>query len=243
MRYSANLNIIIKSIEKATFKTSRDFYELEILQNNPRSATKFANSCYSRVKEVLIEDLTKMRPSYNIIFSDGQEIINDEKGEFSYVIFPIDGLNNLSRSLSECSIAIALVHKDENGDKQSIAVAIYKIIGGDLFYCEKGFGAFLNDRKAKTSRRNNSDTLLSCFGNENLLKKASKEINAKNIVNRNFGCKTLEIAYLSSGKIDLGGFSKENLKFLKPFLLIISESGGKANEVDELVLYQNGNLS
>ncbi len=50
MRYSANLNIIIKAIEKATNHISRDFVELENLQSNPVSSAKFTNSCYNRVK-------------------------------------------------------------------------------------------------------------------------------------------------------------------------------------------------
>ena len=56
MRFSANLNIIIKAIEKASNHISRDFVELENLQSNPASASKFTSASYNRVKQVLIED-------------------------------------------------------------------------------------------------------------------------------------------------------------------------------------------
>ena len=40
MRFSANLNIIIKAIEKASNHISRDFVELENLQSNPSFIAK-----------------------------------------------------------------------------------------------------------------------------------------------------------------------------------------------------------
>lgn len=242
MRYSANLNIMIKAIEKASFKTARDFSELEVLQSNPKSAIKFANACYNRLKQALIEDLTKMRPDYNLIFSDGQEIMNNEDAEYSFVIYPVDGLNNLSRALGECSIAISLEHKNEKGERNSVSAATYKIIGGDLFYAEKGFGAFLNNKRIKTSRRKSDDALLGCFDNSAHFEKLKKDADLKRIMSRNFGCKTLEICYLSSGKVDLCAFSKNNFQFLEPFLIILEEAGGRAMQDGDLVVLSNGNL-
>ena len=94
MRYSANLNIMVKAVEEASIKTGRDFLELEILQTNSVTAGKYANACYSRVKDILLEDLTKMRPQYNIFASDGTSVINKEDSEYSFTILPIDGLGN-----------------------------------------------------------------------------------------------------------------------------------------------------
>ncbi len=242
MRHSANLNIIIKAIEKASFKTSRDFSELEILQNNPSSAIKFTNACYKRTKEILFEDFAKIRPDFNIVFSDGEEIVNKENAEYSFVIYPIDGLNNLSRALSDCSIAIALIHKNEQGLKESIAVAIYKIVGGELYYCEKGFGAFLNNKKIRTSKRNSGDALLVCLDDLNSFEAVKSTTNANNLVIRNYGCKTLEIGYLASGKIDLCHFKKNNFENLKPFLLLIQEAGGKIIENEDSIFLTNGNF-
>ena len=70
MRYSANLNIIIKAIEKASNHVARDFVELENLQANPLSANKFASLTLSRVRQILIDEFTKFRADYDIIFAD-----------------------------------------------------------------------------------------------------------------------------------------------------------------------------
>ena len=61
MRYSSNLNIILKAIEKAVNRMSRDFIELENLQNNPASSLKFATSCFGKIAEIIIDDLQKFR--------------------------------------------------------------------------------------------------------------------------------------------------------------------------------------
>lgn len=229
MKQSANLNIITKAIEKASHKTGRDLIELEILQSNPNSAVKFANSCYLRTKEALIQDLSKMRPEYNIIFSDGTKINNQENAEYQYVIFAVDGLNNLSRSLADCSIAISLQYQNE-----SIATAIYKISNNDLYYAEKGFGAYLNNRKIKVSRRKIEDSLLICGKNT----KKIEEIGIKNYQTRNYGCKTLEIAYFSAGKVDLCHFNDAN-PTLNAFTLLAQEAGGTATIDNNELLLKN----
>lgn len=228
MRYSANLNIIIKSIEKAASCVSRDFIELENLQSNPFSANKFAASCYNRVKQILLDDLSKIRPDYDLIFADGQQLIRSKKAEYSYVIFPVDGFDNLARSNPDFTIAIALNYRSENGSTETISVAISKIVGSDLYYCEKGFGAYLNSRRIRVSKKN--------FGNLVIASEDQNLILEKNFSLRSYGCRTLILAYLASAKIEKALFKKENLEFLKPFLLLIREAGGKVEENEKFIL-------
>ena len=108
MRYSANLNVILKAIDKASRAMPRDFIELENLQSNPESSTKFAKACYSKVKRLLAQDLSEYRPDYNIYFADGDQVINNEQASYSYKIYPIDGLGNFSRADTHFTVAIAL---------------------------------------------------------------------------------------------------------------------------------------
>lgn len=237
MRYSANLNIIVKAIEKAAGRMPRDFIELENLQSNPISAAKFANACYSRAKNILIEDLVKFRPDYNIIFSDGEEIINKRDAEYRYVIFSIDGLANLSRSDPHFAIAIALEHIDATGKKEAIAVAVNNVIGNETYYCEKGFGAYASNRRLRVSKKTASDQFIAVVNDVDFIK--SDKI--KNASLRNFGCSMLEIAYLSCARIDAAIFkdSKDN-QLLKPFMLLAREAGGKVIEKDNMIFISNG---
>jgi myo-inositol-1(or 4)-monophosphatase len=240
MRYSANLNIIIKAIEKAAGRLPRDFMELENLQSNTSSATKFANACYNKTKQILAEDLLKLRPEYNIIFSDGQQIINKKDAEYCYTVFPIDGLANLSRSDPHFTVAVALEHIDASGKKESISVAVSNIVGNEVFYCEKGFGSYASSRRIRVSKRSGSENFSAVL--EDL--EFSKSEKAKNLSARNYGCKTLEIAYLASARVDalILKNSKDN-ELLKPFMLLVREAGGKVLENDGLILASNGSIN
>ena len=231
MRYSANLNVIIKAIEKATAHMPRDFIELENLQSNPASAAKFASACYNRVKQILSDDLTKLRPEYNLIFADGQNIIHDKNAEYSYIIHPIDGFNNLIRSNPDFTVAVALVHQGENGQKESISVAISKIFGGETYYCEKGFGAYLNNRRIRVSKRTTGELLIASEDQTLLTEKTQ--------LLRNYGCRTMEIAYVASSKIEKAIFNTQHFDLVKPFALLVREAGGKVSEEEKTISVSN----
>jgi fructose-1,6-bisphosphatase/inositol monophosphatase family enzyme len=258
MRYSANLNIIIKAIEKATNHISRDFVELENLQSNPVSSAKFTTSCYNRIKQILIDDFAKFRPEFNMVFSDGQKINNLENSEYFLMIHAIDGIENLLRASPDFTVSIALIYK-KNGKEEVVCVAISKIIGGELFYCEKGFGAYLNNRRIRISKRQKNtknDYLIACedynFFNKLTLVNKSKDAKANVLENkedsnnnkdpnkfslRNFGCKTLEIAYFSSARIEQVVHVKSS--WYEPFLLIAKEAGGRVSEDENNYIISN----
>lgn len=227
MRYGANLNIILKSIEKASSFASRDFTELENLQRNPASADKFANACYNRVKKVLAEDLMALRGEYNVIFADGQKIINNENAEYSYVIYPIDGLHNLTRSNPDFTIAVALEHLGEDGKRESIAVAIHKAYGRETYYAEKGYGAYLNNHRIRTSQRSTSSAAVVASEDWSYL---SKKFEKKPFSFRAYGSRSLEVSYVASGRLEMAIFKKKNYDLLKPFFVLVKEAGGKIEE-------------
>jgi myo-inositol-1(or 4)-monophosphatase len=237
MRYSANLNVMIKAIEKATSHMSRDFNELEHLQSNPVSAGKFAISCYKRVRQILTDDLLKFRPDYNLIFSDGQNIIHSENAEYSFVIFPVDGYENLLRSSPDFTVAIALEHRNENGEKEPISVAIAKVLGGsEIYYCEKGFGSYLNNHRIRVSKRSGSELMVAATEDQNLL---TEKMGDKKFSMRSHGCRTLEIAYLAAARQEISLFKRKNYELLKPFLLLVREAGGKISEEEKFILASN----
>jgi fructose-1,6-bisphosphatase/inositol monophosphatase family enzyme len=231
MRYSANLNVIIKAIEKATAHMPRDFIELENLQSNPTSAAKFASACYNRVKQILTDDLTKLRPEYNLIFADGNDIIRSKNAEYSYIIHPIDGFNNLIRANPDFTVAVALVHQGENGQKESISAAIVKIFGGETYYCEKGFGAYANNRRIRVSKRTSGEILVASE-DQALLTENTQLL-------RSYGCRTLELAYASSSRVEKAFFKNQQFDLFRPFGLLVREAGGKITEDEKTISVSN----
>lgn len=249
MRYSANLNIIIKALEKASNHVARDFVELENLQANPVSANKFASLTYNRIKQILIDEFTKYRADYDIVFSDSQQILRKENNEYCLRIIALDGIDNFSRAHPDFTIAVALTHNSGDKNYQTIAMAIIKIIQGELFYCEKGFGAYLNNRRLRVSKRNPSqqiivsntitDTITDTITSDKGISDSLISQNHIKNIPYNYGCSTLAIAYFACARLEKVILNKNNSPFLKSFLLIAKESGGKVEEKDNLLILTN----
>lgn len=226
MKYSTNLSVITKSLQKATSHLSRDFVELENLQVNSHSATKFANSCYKKIKEVIIDDLTKVRVGHNIIFPDGNNFIAREDAEYSFFVNPLDGLYNLSRAIPYFAVSIALQHTDKNGKKETVAAAILNPIANELYFCEKGFGSYLNNHRIRVSSRSAKETIVVLNEDNSLLKNEIVEkLSLEKIALRNFGCQSLHLGYLAAAKADLCFVNSKSSEYLKPFFLLIKEAG------------------
>ena len=241
MRYSANLNIIIKALEKASNHVARDFVELENLQANPVSANKFASLTYNRIKQILIDEFTKYRADYDIVFSDSQQILRKENNEYCFRIIALDGIDNFSRAHPDFTIAVALTHNSGDKNYQTIAMVIIKIIQGELFYCEKGFGAYLNNKRLRVSKRNPSQQLIASdiiISDKMISDLLISQDHMKNIP-YNYGCSTLAIAYFACARLEKVILNKNNSSFLKSFLLIAKESGGKVEEKDNLLILTN----
>jgi myo-inositol-1(or 4)-monophosphatase len=236
MRYSANLNIIVKAIENATARMSRDFLELENLQTNSLSANKFANSCYTRCKQVLADEFTRLRPDYDIIFSDGEKALCGKNSEYAFVVFPIDGIDNLSRANPDFTVGVALIHREASGKKEGIAAAIYKVVGGEMLYGEKGFGAFVNKRRVRVSKRGSSEVFICASQDLNFL---SKKIAGKKFSHRAYGSPLLELAYVASARMEMTIFSKEHSDLLSPFFVLVREAGGKVLEEENFFVISN----
>lgn len=222
---------MIKSLEKATMHVARDFVELENLQSNPSSANKFCEASIRKIKKILIDDLTKIRANHNLIFIDGEKIIRSETAEYSFLINPLDGISNLMRSGPDFTTSIALEFTNKDGRKEVIAVAVVKIVGGETYYCEKGFGAFVNNRRLRVSKRT-TGALLAATNNSNL-------VLDKKLLLRNYGCESLNVLYVACAKIEKAFFEKKSNQFLTALFLLVKEAGGKVVEEENSILVSN----
>jgi myo-inositol-1(or 4)-monophosphatase len=243
MLHSPNLNVIIKSLEKISVRLARDFVELENLQSNSFSAAKFANSCYKRIEESLVEELKKVRSEYNFEFVDGRKIINNPNSEYNYIICPVDGLLNLSRSLPAFTSFVGLAHCNQDGKKEIINSAVLNVLGNETYACEKGAGVFLNNRKIRVSKREAKDGVLGSLVNHNLINHPIvKKLVDQKAIFKTSNCPSLDIAYFAAGKIDLCIFEAGDQNFLETVLLLAREAGGVAVEKEGLFVVSNGKV-
>ena len=215
---SANLNIMIKAVEKASKLLIRDFGEIEKLQVSKKGPSDFVTNADLKTEKTIINELKKARPNYSIISEEkGTEQNNDMNN--TWIIDPIDGTINFLHGVPHFAISIALKNKEE-----IIAGLIFDPIKNETFYAEKNNGAYFNNKRVRVSNKNNlNDCLFVTGGKDNF------EIQ---IPYRKTGCAALDMAYVACGRYD--GYFQKNLKLwdVAAGIIIVREAGGIINDID-----------
>ena len=222
---SANLNIMIKAVEKASIALIRDFGEIEKLQVSLKGPTDFVSNADLKAEKIIIQELKKARPNYSIISEEeGSEANKDKRN--TWIIDPIDGTTNFLHGIPHFAISIAL--KSEN---EIVSGVIYDPIKDEMFYAEKDSGAFFNNQRIRVSNKREINSCLFATGG------FSK--NETNLPTRKSGSAALDIAYVAAGRYD-GYFQNDlNLWDIAAGIIILKEAGGMINEID---LSQNKNI-
>jgi len=215
---SANLNLMIKASEKASKILIRDFGEVENLQVSKKGPRDFVTNSDIKVEKIIIEELKKARPNYSFISEEnGSE--NNKDLSNTWIIDPIDGTINFLHGIPHFAISIAL-----KTDNEIVSGLIYDPIKDEMFFAEKNNGAFFNNQRIRTSRKNNINDCLFASGGKNDL--------IMDLPIRKTGCAALDMAYVGAGRYD--GYFQKNLNIwdIAAGIIIVKEAGGEINDIN-----------
>ena len=215
---SANLNVMIKAIEKASKVIIRDFGEIEKLQVSKKGPTDFVTNSDLKVEKIIIEQLKKARPTFSFL-SEESGIENNKDKNNTWIIDPIDGTINFLHGVPHFAISVALKSNNE-----IVSGLIYDPIKDEMFFAEKNNGAFFNNHRIRVSSKNNIND---CLFATNITSKLDLDF-----TNRKTGCAALDMAYVASGRFD--GYFQENLNLwdIAAGIILIKEAGGIINDID-----------
>ena len=185
---SANLNIMIKAVEKASKSIIRDFGEVEKLQVSKKGPRDFVTKTDRLVEKILIEELSNTKKNYSFITEETGTIKNKDK-ENIWIIDPIDGTTNFLHGIPHFAISIGLKSKGE-----MISGLIFDPIKDEMFFAEKDKGAFLNNQRLRVSKKNSLDDCLFSSNHEG--------VKFSDLNMRYSGCAALDLAYVASGRLD-----------------------------------------
>jgi myo-inositol-1(or 4)-monophosphatase len=96
---------------------------------------------------LIMKELQIAYPEYSIITEESPNI--EGKTEYCWYIDPLDGTNNFITGSPYFVVSIGLAYQHE-----IILGVVYNPISDELFYAEKGKGAFLNGERISVSERN-----------------------------------------------------------------------------------------
>ncbi len=234
MSGSANLNIMMKAARKAARSLVKDFREVENLQVSMKGAGDFVSKADLRAEEILKEALMEARPTYGWLAEEGDEIAGKDPTR-RWIVDPLDGTTNFLHGLPHWAISIALEHKGK-----IISGVVYDPAKDEMFYAEKGEGAWLNDsQRLRVSGRTRMiesifATGLPFGGRADLpetLQDLARLLPATAGVRR-FGSAALDLAYVAAGRYE--GFWERSLNAwdLAAGMLIVKEAGGFAEPIN-----------
>ena len=231
---SPSLNIIYKACNKASKSLIRDFGEIEHLQVSSKGPGDFVSSADKRTEQIIIDELLKAHPDYGIVSEEAGEI-NKSNKEKRWIIDPIDGTTNFLNGIPQFAISIAY---EENSE--IVSGLIFDPIKNEMFFAEKGNGAFLNNSRIRVSNKKKlKDSLLVTGGpkfNSGIKKMIFDEyITMSNEIEgsvRKFGSASLDIANVACGRFD--GYWQRELRYwdIAAGLIILKEAGGIVNLFD-----------
>lgn len=235
MQGSANLNIMIKAARKAGRSLIKDFREVENLQVSMKGAGDFVSKADHAAEEILREELLGARPNYGWLGEETGETAGKDPTR-RWIVDPLDGTTNFLHGLPHWAVSIALEHKGE-----IVAGVIYDAAKDEMFYAEKGAGAWLNDSKRLrvSGRRRMIEAVFATgipFAAKRTLPATLKDF-ARLMPEcagvRRFGAAALDLAYVAAGRYD-GYWERElNLWDIAAGYLIAKEAGALVEGVRE----------
>ncbi|MGB0798889.1 MAG: inositol monophosphatase family protein [Planktomarina sp.] len=227
MSGSANLNVMMKTARKAGRTLLKDFTEVEQLQVSTKGPGDFVTRADKQAEETIREDLMEARPSYGFLGEEGSSIEGEDPTR-RWIVDPLDGTTNFLHGLPHWAVSIALEHKG-----QIVAGVIYDPVKDEMFYAEKGQGAFMNESRMRVSARHRMNECLFATGLPfagrgdlpDTLQDLARILPATSGVRR-FGAASLDLAYVAAGRYD--GFWERRLKVwdIAAGIIIVKEAGG-----------------
>ncbi len=224
---SANMNTMQKAARAAGRSLAKDFREVEQLQVSSKGPGDFVSRADLAAEAILREELRGARPTYGWLAEESGE----EEGEDPtrrWIVDPLDGTTNYLHGLPHWAVSIALEHKGK-----IVAGVIYDAAKDEMFYAEKGAGAFMNETRMRVSGRH---TMLECvfatglpFAGRSDLPETLQDL-ARILPGvagvRRFGAASLDMAYVAAGRYD--GFWERRLQpwDMAAGIVIVQEAGG-----------------
>ena len=229
---SALLNVMTAAATKAARGLVRDFGEIENLQVSKKGPADFVTTADKKTEEVLVTGLMKARPRFGFLLEEGGKIEGADTSN-RWIIDPLDGTTNFLHGIPHFSISIALER-----DGEPVAGVIYEPITDQMFWAEKGQGAYLNGRRIRVSARRRLEESLFATGipfagkqDHDRFLSQLKAVMAVSAGVRRFGSAALDLAYVAAGRYE--GFWEFGLHpwDIAAGIVLVREAGGFVTDI------------
>ena len=227
------LNVMVNAVRRVGKNIVHDFREVSNLQISEKGPGDFVSNADLYAEKKLIEFLHEARPDYGFLSEECGEVAGAKGCEYTFVLDPIDGTNNFIHALPIFAISVALMKENK-----VIVGVIFNPVTNELYYAEKGKGAFLmtptgNVRLRVAGRRQLKNCLFATNGyssdrTREGLKKVANDFSS----GRYLGSAALSLAMVATGQIDADIEFRFHKWDIAAAYLLIQEAGGKITAFD-----------
>jgi len=238
MRLSPHMTVMQNAAQRAAKRLLRDFNEVENLQVSMKGPGDFVSQADLRAEASIREDLEKARPGYAFLMEESGASGGD-KWTWRWVVDPLDGTTNFLHGIPHWAISIGLQRRLPDGTVELAAALVYNPAANEMFWAEKGVGAYLNERRLRVSGRRDMIEAVFATGIPFAKVPAAQRLPFARTLGtlmpqvagiRRFGAAALDLAWVAAGRFD--GYWELGLK---PWdcaagLLLVREAGGYATD-------------
>ncbi|MEY4256390.1 MAG: hypothetical protein RLZZ141_1617 [Pseudomonadota bacterium] len=238
------LKVMIDAVRKAARGLTRDFGEVAELQVSKKGAGDYVSAADIKAEQVLFEELMRVRPGYGFI-GEERGLIEGSDKTHTWIVDPLDGTTNFLHAIPHFAVTAALER-----DGVIVAGVTYNPISNEMFWAEKGKGAYLNDKRLRVAARRNLDETVLATGipfigkpGHAVFLKELHQVSQRVSGVRRFGSAALDLAYVAAGRFD--GYWERGLQNwdMAAGTLLVTEAGGKVTDADgDIAPLQSGTV-
>jgi myo-inositol-1(or 4)-monophosphatase len=249
-RLSPHLTVMANAAQKASKRLLRDFSEVEQLQVSVKGPSDFVSQADIRAEQTLKEELNKARPGYAFLMEESGASGSDN-WSWRWVVDPLDGTTNFLHGMPHWAISIGLERRLPDGTSELAAGLIYAPAVDEMFWAEKGTGAFVNERRLRVSARRDMNEAVFATGipfgavsppRRHAFSRTLASLMPQVAGIRRFGAAALDLAWVAAGRFD--GYWELGIKpwDIAAGLIIVREAGGYATDATEADPRETGNV-
>ncbi len=238
IRLSPHMVVMQNAAQKASKRLLRDFNEVEQLQVSVKGPSDFVSQADLRAEQTIREELEKARPGYGFLMEESGASGSDH-WTWRWVVDPLDGTTNFLHGIPHWAISIGLQRRLPDGSTELSCGMIYAPASDEMFWAEKGGGAFVNERRLRVSARRELKDALFATGIPFAAVTARHRLAFARTLGslmpatagiRRFGSAALDLAWVAAGRYD--GFWELGLKpwDVAAGVLICREAGGTVTD-------------
>lgn len=187
-------------------------------------------------EDIIIDFVKKKKLALNILSEEAGLV--GLGGDRTLVVDPVDGTANFHADIPFYSISLAIGESKMSDVTHGL---VRNLVSGDIYYAEKGKGAWLNGSRLKTRRYQRPTSLFLAYVGNRTAQATWKIVEMPRRV-RSLGCASLEMCHVAKGKADGFYFNCEEfdkrmrIVDIAASALVLREAGGELYGLDGEVL-------